>query len=294
MTDRFSPMPTRGAVIAGFDGSDAAWAAARFAAIEARSRDVPLELLHAFTWPWIYPPFIPDPDISEPNPRVGASRQIRASADKLRAECPGLRVHGRVLDGPAAAVLAEWSRRGDVLVVGHRGAGGFRGLLAGSVAIHTAAHAYCPVLVVRGEPVPDGPVVVGVDGSPDAYAATTFAFAAAARHEVPLVAVTVWPDERIWPESMAAHGYPPPSIPDLLAAGMAECGANFPGVKVRTEVTRAHSPAGALVDAATGASMVVVGSRGLNALEGLLLGSVGRALIEHAPCPVAIVRPVES
>jgi len=50
----------------------------------------------------------------------------------------------------------------------------------------------------------------------------------------------------------------------------------------------------ALVDASTQAWMIVVGSRGLDAVEGHLLGSVGAGLIHHAHCPVAIVHQPES
>jgi nucleotide-binding universal stress UspA family protein len=62
---------------------------------------------------------------------------------------------------------------------------------------------------------------------------------------------------------------------------------------VRIEIIRGKSAAGALATAADGASLVVVGSCGCGGLRGLLLGSIGRALIEHAPCPVAIVRPTD-
>jgi nucleotide-binding universal stress UspA family protein len=51
------------------------------------------------------------------------------------------------------------------------------------------------------------------------------------------------------------------------------------------------APRSALLTAATGAQMLVVGSRGLGGLEGMNLGSVAAMLLHHSPCPVAIVHP---
>jgi nucleotide-binding universal stress UspA family protein len=49
--------------------------------------------------------------------------------------------------------------------------------------------------------------------------------------------------------------------------------------------------AGALLDVAKGAELLVVGSRGRGGFTGLLLGSVGQQVVHHAPCPVVVVPP---
>jgi nucleotide-binding universal stress UspA family protein len=54
-----------------------------------------------------------------------------------------------VVEGPAGEVLVERSGGADLLVVGSRGRGRIRGLLLGSVALHCAMHAHCPVLIVH-------------------------------------------------------------------------------------------------------------------------------------------------
>lgn len=55
----------------------------------------------------------------------------------------------KVVEGHPAQVLVDAAADADVLVVGSRGHGGFAGMLLGSVSEHVAAHALCPVLVIR-------------------------------------------------------------------------------------------------------------------------------------------------
>ena len=52
-------------------------------------------------------------------------------------------------------------------------------------------------------------------------------------------------------------------------------------------------PAVTVADEATGASLLVTGSRGHGGFAGLLLGSVSRRLLQTAPCAVAVVRPAD-
>lgn len=96
--------------------------------------------------------------------------------------------------GWAAEQLIARSASAELVVLGSRGLGGFTGLVAGSIAVAVATYGHCPIVVVRGadpetEPRDQGPVVVGVDGSPASVAAIPFAFRAAAERDVALVAV---------------------------------------------------------------------------------------------------------
>jgi nucleotide-binding universal stress UspA family protein len=58
-------------------------------------------------------------------------------------------VRTTICEGPAAEVLLERARSAQLLVVGSRGRGAIRGLLLGSVALHCAMHAPCPVMLVH-------------------------------------------------------------------------------------------------------------------------------------------------
>jgi nucleotide-binding universal stress UspA family protein len=63
-----------------------------------------------------------------------------------------------------------------------------------------------------------------------------------------------------------------------------------PSVPVVFSVVRGR-PTEALIGASQSADMLVVGSRGRGAFTGMLLGSVSQHCIQHAACPVLVVRP---
>jgi nucleotide-binding universal stress UspA family protein len=60
-------------------------------------------------------------------------------------------------------------------------------------------------------------------------------------------------------------------------------------VPVRRTIAVGH-PAGALLAASAGSTLLVVGSRGHGGFAGMLLGSVSQAALRHARCPVAVAR----
>jgi len=74
-----------------------------------------------------------------------------------------------------------------------------------------------------------------------------------------------------------------------LGEQVAEVLGEDPGMPVIAEVSPGLAPQ-VIVDAADGAELVVVGSRGRGGFAGLLLGSVSAQVAHHAPCPVTIVR----
>jgi nucleotide-binding universal stress UspA family protein len=280
-------------IIVGVDGSASARAAAELAAESAERRRLDLELLHAFVWPLIYPPLLTEPHERPILPRARARALLDTAASAVTLHHPRLPVRRTLVDGHAAGVLVDASRRASFLFVGHRGVGGFTELLTGSVGINVTTHGYCPVVVMRGDAGGAGaPVLVGVDGSPGARSAARVAFEEARVRAVDLVVVLAWPPARVWHKAAAAAGVPlGTSGFDPLAVSLAGTVEDFPDVKMSTEVRHGPTPPELLANRAAeiGAGLLVVGSRGVGGFRGLLMGSTSRALVDHAPCPVMIV-----
>jgi nucleotide-binding universal stress UspA family protein len=280
------------AVVAGVDGSDCALQAVRWAAVEATRRGGPLRLLAAYAWPTgdQHGDHVPGGQYRA-TLRAAARQHLVAAAREVALVAPGLEVEPVVSPGFPAAVLQAGSARADVLVLGGRGVGGAARLTVGSVAVNAATHARCALVVVR-EPVPaaaDRSVVLGVDGSSAGEATVAFAFDAAARRRVPLVAVRAGNGPMITPGPAAALRLDAAGEQQILTERLAGWADKYPEVPVRTVVVRTRT-AWALVEESARAQLVVVGSRGWSGPAGSPLGSVSRVLLVHAHCPVAVVR----
>lgn len=146
------------------------------------------------------------------------------------------------------------------------------------------------------EPAVDGTgtdrptIVVGVDGSPPSAAALRWAVRQARLEQAEVVAVISWE----YPP-MAGWGLmvPGPEIEEAAQEALAETVTRELGPAPEVPVTQrtvCGYPAGVLLEAAKEAQLLVVGSRGLGGFAGTVLGSVGRACVEHASCPVVVVR----
>ena len=281
------------AVLVGVDGSESAVKADRWAADEARCRQVPLHLVHAYGIPAGYPPgFVDWHALHQALVAQGRSwlEQARQAAEEV---APGLVIDTVERNAGAVPALVRESAQAGLLVLGTRGLGGFTGLLLGSTAVELAAHACCPVVVVCGTPH-DGPVVVGVDGTPAGESAIAFAFAQASARGTGLVAVHTWTDlvlEAAFAGSAAALDFAPLAqrAEEVLAERLAGWQEKYPDVPVSRQVSRERASR-ALLRQAERAQLLVVGSRGRGGFRGLLLGSTSQHLLRHASCPMAVTR----
>ena len=289
------PYPAGAAVVVGVDGSETSMAAVRLAARLAAERDRPLRVVHAFIWPQLHVPLGPSPEGPPEGGFTNAAARIvsDAVAEATRVE-PKIGVTGEVIDGSASPVLLGEAADAAMMVLGDRGLGGFTGLLIGSVAIQMAAHAACPVVVMRGTAALDRDILVGVEGRLEEEAALAFAFDEAARRGVGVRALHAYTHPvAAEPGDMLPLVYSEEELlaqeSAVLAESLAGWRERYPEVNVTRLVVRGR-PGKVLVQATDRVSMVVVGSRGRGGFAGLLLGSVSQALLHHAACPVVVVR----
>lgn len=138
-------------VVVGVDGSPASRRALQAAADQAASHGARLAVVTSWSTPYATgaPGYASYQWIGEADFSGVAKEQ---QADALTAVLgPGAPtgVDQEVVEGHAAQVLLTAAEQADLLVVGSRGHGGFAGMLLGSVSQHVAAHAPCPVLIVR-------------------------------------------------------------------------------------------------------------------------------------------------
>ncbi|MFH9177045.1 universal stress protein [Streptomyces albogriseolus] len=289
-------------VIVGVDGSASSLTAVDVAAREARLRGTSLRIVHAIGRPSAHlpsgaAPWSPADHGLEPL----VHGQLAQAEERAHAAAPGVEITRSVVTGDAIEVLEIESRSAALTVVGSRGLTGFSGLLVGSTAVHMAAHGHGPLMVVRGRPDPDGPVLLAVDGSPAGERAVEFAFAEAALRGAPLVALHVW---NTWSEGGYEGSLDPlaamvANVDQLREAeqrvldrAVAAWQEAYPQVTVERRLVRSRIR-NALIEASKEAGLVVAGARGSGGFTGLLLGSVSQALLHHAHCPVTVVRGKE-
>ena len=131
-------------------------------------------------------------------------------------------------------------------------------------------------------------VVVGVDGSRQSEVAVAWADRYARVSGATILLVCAWEWATAYGYPMMFEGY----HPDVDAAALVEkarVGLSVPAEQVKSLVQ--EGPAGhVLVEAATDAAMLVVGTHGHRAVNSILLGSVSSYCIHHAHCPVLVVR----
>lgn len=281
-------------VVVGVDESDGAADALKWAVREADARGAVLTAILAWGWldqHHIYQSEHFDPAFDEDD-ALGTLERIVART--LGDEVPGIRL--RVVNVLAGSGLVEAAADADLLVVGARGLGGFKGLLVGSVSQYCLHHAPCPVVVVKPA---DGPredverIVVGVDGSATSQRALEWALDAARAHHARVNVVHAWHPSYVGP----ADAYLISSVDELEQAARTLLDevvdqADGRGLAGRIERTLVMgTTARAVLESAEGADLVVIGSRQRSAAGSLFLGSVSLQVTHHAECPVVVVPP---
>jgi len=244
-------------VLVGVDDTPTSYTAVDHAAIEAELHGWDLRIVH-----------VQHPGGLRPASRDAGARLLERLTDRVHAYSPSVAVTCRLMVGTAAQLLLSHGGNAGLVVVGHRhsAVGVTFGL---SVGDRVAARHHGVVLVVRVPGWPPGPgfesrpVVVGADRAESP--AVRFALEEARVRGCDLVMLR------------AGEGVPPIPSPDLVG-----------GVRVHHADVSAD-PVSALIDASSEAAAVVVGRHGTGGVTGTSLGSVSRALVQRAHCPVFLV-----
>ena len=292
-------------IVVGVDDSDQGRAALDWALAEAERRQAQVVIAHSWTPDNFAMPAvagaIPDWSQSEElnKGNEAAARDWLAALAARAGTSSGVTITTALNAGSPAGHLIGLADGASMIVVGSRGRGGLKGLVLGSTSHQVASHATCPVVVLRTNDDasdPKGPVVVGVDGSPASNAALRAGYNEAQLRGAQLVLLHAWSTS--FAGTLATTG----ASLELVRAGEIDEGwrtlseslialraAGGTDVVVDERLVQG-SPAAALVDASKGASLVVVGSRGLGGFKELMLGSVSAAVLHHAHAPVMVIR----
>jgi nucleotide-binding universal stress UspA family protein len=190
------------------------------------------------------------------------------------------------------------AHRPDLVVVGSRGGSRLPRLLLGSVSESVVRHAPCPALLARPLVHDLRHAVLGIDRSEGADRATEWLKGFPLPAECELRIVTVVPHPQAisptrwvpWPVEMEPHYQQECAAArqhlDALVTTFA-----LAGREITTELRSGH-PAESLLQCAEEqrADLVVVGSRGISAIERFLLGSVSANVLRYAHCSVLVVK----
>jgi nucleotide-binding universal stress UspA family protein len=281
-------------ILVGIDGSSHAVSALNWALAEAAASRREVEAVFVWQVPTLAysaPGYIP---IGE----AEVEQQGQACFDQALSEVKvpdSVQVTLKTAEGSPAEVLASLAKAEEVaeVVVGARGHGGVAGLLLGSVSHSLTHHCPKPLTVVPAgwdstdDEVARRRVVVGVDGSPCAKLALTWAASIARARRVPLEAVMVVPTAApIVPSDRLAEVCDSPEAMEALREFVSDVDTSE--IDVRFTILGGH-PAPALTARSSDAQLLVLGTRGHGWARETISGSVSHSCTHKAVVPIAIV-----
>ena len=275
-------------------------AALYFALREARYRDVALHVVHGSAARFLVPPPAWSA-ILRPTPwGRQAVRRVARQAERISRNQVEVVSVSSAASGVEA--LLEASVSASVLVLQSRGYGASGRVGAvGSISRTVAAHAACPVVIVRGRRLaePGFGVVVGLEEHGRAQVALHAAVEAAAYRSAPVTAVLAWDAP---PTTTGNRAYTPKSTVVstarqsalvLMAEALAGLREAYPQVELRRLLVRGPV-VGVLRQAARYADLLVIGRRSNSGLPTYAIGHAARVLLQDAPCPLMLTAAVRA
>lgn len=226
-----------------------------------------------------------------------AASALEEAAEQLRASHPGLHVDTEFARGDPIGELRRRSGANRLVVVGTHRREGSKLRFEWSAGARLAANAHGPVAIV---PEDDGAdrsgVVVGIDGSPASEVALAFAAEHANRTRQPLRIIHAWQEPSAWPGPDMTVNLPSAEFlgsldeahREILGEAVTAATTTWPELHVQGVLVRGPAQP-ALLEAARGAALLVVGNHGRRGVERLLLGSVSHAMVLNILSPTIVV-----
>jgi nucleotide-binding universal stress UspA family protein len=281
-------MRSDGAIMVGVTGGSLDQLVLGWAAEEALARQAGLRVCHVRErrepWPR---------RANGLQPAGSAESVVRRAASTAHRRFPNLAVSTAAPPDRVVSDLVRASADAGMLVVAAGRDEGFADPWFGSVAEQVAMNARCPVAVVRPLPTPElVDVVAGVDGSSHSEVTLRLAATDARRFGGRLILVHAYrlpaPAE-YGPNAGVDEPRYRAAAEELLERTLDRLGPDRDALKIETRAVH-DGAAGALLEAASTAAVLVVGARGLGGFERLRIGSVSQHVLRHAPCSVVIAR----
>jgi len=296
----------RTTVAVGYDGSEAAQAAVRWAAEYAASGGYRLRVVHAWVWPIFTKKLGPVKGVEGSGLRHGAEvvlaegvelarqavaeahrRSPRGPAATTEAAEPDSGVEGVMETGLPAAVLRDAASDARLLVVSSRGLGGVLGHVAGSICLDLAGSSPCPLMVIHRPRLAGqaaGPVVVGIDGTSRSSAALAGAARLAEMLGTTLQVVHIDQSRGGAREGHGRHG--PLHGQELLDHTLEEARHLAPGLSISGVLREGHAASKELLAAASEAEVLVIGTHNREGGPGNTVSGI----LNKAHCNVLITR----
>jgi nucleotide-binding universal stress UspA family protein len=245
---------------------------------------------------------------SQPEIQLMEARSAKTITD-TKKQLASLKLKGTVRkeEGAIAPVILKHApKRDGLLVVGSKGLDALDRFMLGSMSTNLIRHATCPVLVVKNEAVPLRRITLATDGSDASAKALEFVLSKfhpdrltgkggrvpihvsvihvmARRHLAPItIGSTIpWIKQRELKVKEVGRKLLEQSVQKLIDAGFTAeplCQFGNPAEKILKVAAKHH------------ADLIVMGAKGLAAIDRFLLGSVSTRVVQHADCAVLVVR----
>ncbi|MGO4191441.1 universal stress protein [Arthrobacter sp. YAF17] len=302
----------RTTVAVGYDGSEAAQDAVRWAAEYASAGNYRIRVVHAWVWPIFTKKLGPVRGVEGSGLRHSAEAILaegvdvartafaaaRTAAARTAAPAPaaapaagnkteaGSDVEGVMETGLPATVLRDAARDARLLVVSSRGLGGVLGHVAGSVCLDLAGSSPCPLMVIRRRRGPGeaaAAVVVGVDGTSRSSAALAGAVRLAGILGATLQVVHI---DQTRSRAREGHGRHARHGQELLDHALEEARGLAPELSISGVLREGHAASKELLAASADAEVLVIGTHNREGGP----GNTVTAVLNKARCNVLITR----